>query len=291
MCRCSSNVLLLKTFSNPARDMKTDSSLDQIDATFQAQPTLVLVATYNEARNIRRLVEQLIGLQTNLDILIIDDNSPDGTGKIIDVLTKQYSRVFAIHRDKRKGLAPALCEGFRWAVVHGYGRTLNLDADFSHDPKDILRLCSASTQSHLVIGSRYIHGVRVLDWPASRLALSLIAGFYVRTLTGMCFHDPTSGFRCFRQEALCAVLKEGLLSTGFSFHIEALHRIWRAGLCVSEVPICFRNRRGGRSKLNSQIIREAIWVTMRLSLKGFHRVRSAGCDKNPLMAYRPIQSK
>jgi dolichol-phosphate mannosyltransferase len=225
---------------------------------------VAVIATFNEAANIRSLVEKLLSVASDIHLLVVDDNSPDGTGRIVDELARNSDSIHVIHRAKVEGLGPALSEAFSWALERGYEKIVNLDGDLSHNPKDIPLLLSMAEKSDLVIGSRYVDGIRVLNWPPRRLALSLGAAAFVRAITGMPIRDPTSGFRCFRREALHLALSEPPISTGYSIHIELLHRIWSAQMRVYEVPILFTDRVDGSTKMNSGIIAEALWVTLRL---------------------------
>jgi len=239
---------------------------------------LAVIATYNEADNIRGLVARIGSLEVEIDILIVDDSSPDGTGQIADRLAAQFSSIYVLHRTRTKGLGPALCQGFSWALDRGYEKILNLDGDLSHNPDDIPFLLSTAEKADLVIGSRYVNGIRVINWPPHRVALSLLAASYVCALTGMPIKDPTSGFRCFRREALRFALSKPPLSVGYSIHFELLHRIWRHQMRVTEVPIFFTDRVEGTTKMNTRIIMEALWITPRLLIQNRLR-RSAGRDR------------
>lgn len=233
---------------------------------------LLVIGTYNESANLEPLVERLLSIPTELDLLIVDDNSPDGTGDVAEEIARRRTDIHVLHRLQKNGLASALVEGFQWALNRQYAIVVNIDGDLSHDPKDIPRLISESERADLAIGSRYIQGSRVINWGWRRLVLSTGAARYVRAVTGMPFADPTSGFRCFRRKALEFALRPPILSRGYSFHIECLHKIWRAGLAVREVPIVFSNRRHGRTKLSTAIVIEALQVAWLLLIQnGFSR--------------------
>jgi dolichol-phosphate mannosyltransferase len=219
---------------------------------------LIMVATYNERENLEGLVLQIQSLEIATDILIIDDNSPDGTGHLADALAARMANIHVMHRPRKHGLAFALMAGFNWAVVKGYGKVVNIDADFSHNPVEIPSLLKSSEKSDLVIGSRYVNGVRVMNWDPKRLLLSLLAAQYVRLITGMPIQDPTSGFRCFSLRALKTLKLKSIHSKGYFFHVESLYSVWRRGLSVMEYPIVFQDRVKGVTKISQQIIVEAI---------------------------------
>jgi dolichol-phosphate mannosyltransferase len=233
---------------------------------------LILVATYNEHRNLSHLVERILALPIAADILIVDDNSPDGTGALADTLADRGC-LTVLHRRQKSGLAAALLAGFSEGMKEKYQWIVNLDGDLSHDPAAIPDLLAAATKNDLVIGSRYVKGGHVVNWPISRLCLSRLASSYVRASTGMPVHDPTSGFRCFGRRALEVALTYPILSRGYSFHIETLYRVWSNGLRVTEVPIRFTNRCRGCTKLSYRIIAEAVFVTLGLKRNGDWWVR------------------
>jgi dolichol-phosphate mannosyltransferase len=233
--------------------------------------TLVIVPTYNERENLPRLVERVLALPVTVDLLIVDDNSPDGTGKIADQLAGRHPGMHVLHRAEKDGLGRAYCAGFSWAIERHYEYILEMDGDFSHDPDDIPRFLEAARDADLVLGSRYRDGIRVINWPLSRLMLSLCAGKYVRAITGMPFSDPTGGFKCFRRHALQTIDLNEVRSNGYSFQIELTHKIWRQGLRIVEVPIIFTDRFHGTSKMSRQIVREALWMVWRLWIQ--HRFR------------------
>lgn len=230
------------------------------------EETLIIVPTYNERDNLPQIVERLMALPVPPDVLVVDDNSPDGTGQIADGLAAVNPRVHVLHRAVKDGLGRAYVAGFQWALARGYEFIFEMDADFSHNPADIPRFLEAarSEDADLVLGTRYRNGIRVINWPLNRLLLSLAAGHYVRLITGMPVSDPTGGFKCFRRRALMALDPETVRSNGYSFQIELTHRVWRRGGRISEVPIIFTDRFLGTSKMSRAIVREALWMVWKL---------------------------
>jgi len=227
--------------------------------------TLIIVPTYNERDNLPRMAERLLNLSVPVDMLVVDDNSPDGTGKIADELAAKHSRIHVLHRAEKNGLGRAYIAGFKWALEHDYEFVFEMDGDFSHNPDDIPAFLKAAQdeQADLVIGSRYAYGVRVINWPLKRLMLSRCAGVYVQIITGMPFTDPTGGYKCFRRRALQGINLDAVKSNGYSFQIEMTHRLWRNGFKVVEVPIIFTDRLHGQSKMSRYIVREAfimVWA-------------------------------
>lgn len=234
---------------------------------------LVIVPTYNERENIRALAARVLALPRPVDLLIVDDNSPDGTGRIADELAHQQASLHVLHRTQKAGLGRAYCAGFEWALERDYEFVIEMDGDLSHDPDDLPRFIDAAAGADLVLGSRYANGIRVINWPLSRLMLSLVAARYVRIVTGMPFTDPTGGFKCFRRAALASLDLGAVRSNGYSFQIELTHKIWRQGLRVTEIPITFTDRFQGTSKMSRQIVREALWMVWRLWLQNGLRRR------------------
>jgi dolichol-phosphate mannosyltransferase len=228
---------------------------------------LVIVPTYNERDNLPPLVAKLLSLNVPIDLLVVDDNSPDGTGKIADDLAAQHPQVHVLHRAEKNGLGRAYCAGFAWALARHYEYIMEMDGDFSHNPEDIAKFLEAAQDNDLVIGSRYCNGIRVINWPLTRLMLSMSAGLYVRLITGMPFSDPTGGFKCFRRHALQAIDLDGVRSNGYSFQIELTHKLWRQGMKVVEVPIIFTDRFLGTSKISRKIVYEAVFMVWRLLLQ------------------------
>lgn len=225
---------------------------------------LVIVPTYNERDNLPPLVAKLVSLPVQIDLLVVDDNSPDGTGQIADDLAARHPQVHVLHRSEKNGLGRAYCAGFAWALEKGYELIMEMDGDFSHNPDDIAKFLEAAKDADLVIGSRYCNGIRVINWPLSRLVLSMSAGLYVRLITGMPFSDPTGGFKCFRRRALESIDLDAVRSNGYSFQIELTHKLWRQGMKVVEVPIIFTDRFLGTSKISRKIVYEAVFMVWRL---------------------------
>lgn len=226
--------------------------------------TLIIVPTYNERENLRPLVLHLAQLPAPVDLLVVDDNSPDKTGELADELAKEHAFVHPLHRERKEGLGRAYCAGFAWALARHYEFIFEMDGDFSHDPNDIPAFLAAAQTADLVLGTRYLNGIRVINWPLSRLMLSLSAARYVRIVTGMPFSDPTGGFKCFRRGALASLDLDRVHSNGYSFQIEMTHKLWRQGLRVSEVPITFKDRFQGTSKMSRKIVWEALGMVWRL---------------------------
>jgi len=236
--------------------------------------TLVVVPTYNERENLPPLAQRLLALPVLVDLLVVDDNSPDGTGKIADELAARHQCINVLHRKEKDGLGRAYIAGFKWGLERGYEFLFELDGDFSHNPDDIPMFLEAAKEADLVLGSRYMNGIRIINWPLSRLMLSKSAARYVRTITGMPFTDPTGGYKCFRNKALQAINLDEVNSNGYSFQIEMTHRLWRQGLRVVEVPIIFTDRFQGHSKMSGHIIQEALLMVWRLWVQN-------GCRRVP----------
>jgi dolichol-phosphate mannosyltransferase len=234
--------------------------------------TLIIVPTYNERENLPRLARKLLSLSGEVDVLVVDDNSPDGTGTIADELAAQHPQIHVLHRTEKNGLGRAYIAGFKWALERNYEFIFEMDCDFSHDPEEVPNFLKAAQQTDLVLGSRYTGGVRVLNWPLKRLLLSRCAGIYVWLVTGMPFTDPTGGYKCFRRRALQSIQLDVVESNGYSFQIEMTHRLWREGFRIAEVPITFADRVEGSSKLSRDIVIEAFWMVWWLWVQnGFRR--------------------
>src|SRR5579862_3415954 len=214
------------------------------------EKTLVIVPTYNERDNLPLLAERLLHLPVPVDMLVVDDNSPDGTGQLADELAAKHPSIHVLHRAQKQGLGRAYCAGFSWALEKGYEFIMEMDGDFSHNPDDIPKFIEAAADADLVLGSRYVGGIRVINWPLGRLMLSMSAAKYVRIVTGMPFSDPTGGFKCFRRRALQSIDLNAVRSNGYSFQIEMTHKLWRQGMKVAEVPIIFTERLRGKSKMS-----------------------------------------
>jgi dolichol-phosphate mannosyltransferase len=227
---------------------------------------LVIVPTYNERENIEALLDQLLALPYGLEVLVVDDGSPDGTGDLVEARRARDPRVHLIRRPGKMGLGSAYVAGFRYAIERGAELTFEMDADFSHDPRAIGEFLEAAEHADLVLGSRYVKGVTVVHWPISRLILSYSANVYTRWITGLPVKDATGGFKCFRRRALLAVDLDRVRSDGYAFQIEMTYKIWRLGLRVVEIPITFVDRRAGVSKMDRRIVWEAAWLVWRLRL-------------------------
>jgi dolichol-phosphate mannosyltransferase len=232
-----------------------------------AERALVVVPTYNEAVNLPLILPQILAQGPQLDVLIVDDNSPDGTGQLADQMAAENGRVHVLHRPGKGGLGKAYLAGFRWALERDYEFVFEMDADFSHDPKFLADFLRAAESADLVIGSRYKTGVNVINWPISRLLLSLGANQYARWITGMNIMDSTGGFKCFRRRVLQAIDFDRVRSNGYAFQIEMSFRAWKKGFRLVEIPIVFTDRVEGQSKMNKRIVREAIWMVWWLRLK------------------------
>ena len=219
---------------------------------------LIIVPTYNERDNLPDVVKKLGEL--SVDMLVVDDNSPDGTGEMADEFAQKHNYINVLHRKEKSGLGRAYCAGFEWALKHDYQFIFEMDGDFSHDPSDIPRFIEAARDADLVLGTRYRGGIRVINWPLRRLMLSLGAAKYVKWITGMPFTDPTGGYKCFHRRALESVDLSTIQSSGYSFQIEMTHKIWRQGLRVAEVNIVFTERVDGTSKMSWNIALEAVWM-------------------------------
>lgn len=237
--------------------------------------TLVIVPTYNEAENVGPLSAAVLSACDAADLLFVDDDSPDGTGGRIEALRRAESRIHVLHRPAKRGLGRAYVAGFRWALEREYRWIFEMDADFSHAPADVPRLRDAAREADIALGSRYASGVRVVNWPLSRLILSKGAAIYVRWITGMPITDPTSGFKCYRRAVLESIDLDTLRSNGYSFQIETVHRAWIRGFRIREVPITFEDRRAGASKMSGAIVREALGLVWTLYFRNRFRRRPA----------------
>jgi dolichol-phosphate mannosyltransferase len=229
----------------------------------------VVIPTYNEKDNVRKLTSAVLAQHPDLHILFVDDNSPDGTGSIIDELVSEHDRVNVLHRSGKLGLGSAYREGFKVALSMGADYLMEMDADFSHDPETLPLFLSAIEENDLVIGSRYLNGVSVVNWPIRRLILSYFASVYTRWVTGLQLRDCTSGFKCFRRATIEAIDLTRITSDGYSFQIEMNYRCMEKGLRISEIPIIFIDRHAGSSKMSGTIVREAVLMVWKLRLNTF----------------------
>lgn len=240
---------------------------------------LVILPTYNEIENLPRIVPQILEVDPNLEILVVDDNSPDGTGEEADLMAAVNPRVAVIHRASKMGLGSAYIAGFKYGIEKGFDYLFEMDSDFSHDPKYLKDFLREIEEADLVIGSRYLQGVNVINWPMSRLLLSYFANVYTRMITGLPLRDATGGFKCYRREALEAVELDSVRSDGYSFQIEMSFKLWRQGFRLKEIPIVFHDRQQGKSKMSKKIVREAVWVVWRLGLEHLFTRQDSGGGK------------
>lgn len=229
--------------------------------------TLIIIPTFNEIDNIERMIETVFSLYPNISLLIIDDGSPDGTADVVKSFQEKYQKLFLIQRTGKLGLGTAYTTGFKWALDKGYDYVFEMDCDFSHDPKAVESLLGAAQENDLVIGSRYIEGIRIINWPFRRLLLSYLASIYTRFVTGIPVFDTTGGFKCFTRKALESLNLDHIISSGYIFQLELNYKIWDQGLKVKEVPIIFYERRDGQSKMGGGIIFEALFAVVRLRFK------------------------
>jgi dolichol-phosphate mannosyltransferase len=233
------------------------------------QKTVIIIPTYNERQNAEPIAQAVLEAAPDVDILFVDDNSPDGTGAIIDRMIESEPRIHVLHRKSKDGLGRAYIAGFKWALDRDYEFIFEMDADFSHNPKDIPAMQAAAQEADLILGSRYKGGIRVINWPLHRLILSRGAGIYVKLITRMPFTDPTGGFKCFRRCVLEAIALDNIVSNGYSFQIEMTHTAWRIGFRIVEVPIVFEERHSGTSKMSNKIIFEALGMVWRLVFRSW----------------------
>lgn len=230
------------------------------------EKSLIIIPTYNEIDNIEKMIKTLFEKYPQISLLIIDDGSPDGTAEIVKKLQTQNTNLNLIQRRGKLGLGTAYIAGFRWALERNFEYIFEMDCDFSHDPDAIKDLLEAAQSNDLVIGSRYIDGIRIINWPFERLLLSYGASIYTRFITGIDILDTTGGFKCFTKKALLALDLDKIISNGYSFQLEINYKIWSKGLRVKEVPIIFYERRDGQSKMNNSIIVEAVLAVFRLRI-------------------------
>ena len=240
--------------------------------------TLVIIPTYNEKENAREIITAVLGQLSTVEVLIVDDGSPDGTGDIVAELAAREPRIHLMRRAGKQGLGTAYIAGFKWALARDFAFIMEMDADFSHNPSEIPNFLKAVEQADLVLGSRYTGGVaRVVNWPLKRLLLSKGASLYVRLITGLPVMDPTGGFKCFRRQVLETIPLDSIRSNGYAFQIELSYQAWLRGFRVREIPITFSDREAGHSKMSGQIVREALWMVWRMAAQhGFRRRPVAG---------------
>lgn len=232
-----------------------------------AERVLVVIPTYNEIKNLPLIVPEVLRQDPRIEVLVVDDGSPDGTGQLADRMGEEDSRIHCLHRTAKEGLGKAYLAGFRWALEHEYDFIFEMDADFSHDPKYLSAFLTEIEEADLVIGSRYKTGVNVINWPMSRLLLSYGANLYARWITGLPLTDSTGGFKCFRRSVLATLDLDRVESNGYAFQIEMSFRAWKRGFRLREIPIVFVDRVEGQSKMNKKIVREAIWMVWWIRLR------------------------
>ncbi|HWP83086.1 MAG TPA: polyprenol monophosphomannose synthase [Bacteroidota bacterium] len=229
--------------------------------------SLVIIPTYNEAENVRKLIPRILKLGEHFEVLIVDDASPDGTADVVRTMQREEHRLHLIEREKKMGLGTAYVAGFHYALEKGFDFIFEMDADFSHDPDELPNLLWKAQECDLVIGSRYLTGVNVVNWPMRRLILSFAANYYTRVITGMPVRDTTSGFKCYRRKVLESFDLNSIRSNGYAFQIETNFLAWRKGFKVCEVPIIFVDRSHGVSKMSKHIVWEAAFMVWKLKLK------------------------
>lgn len=231
------------------------------------EKSLIIIPTYNELENIRKMIPDILGRYDHVDILVVDDNSPDGTGIFVEQLTKETDRVKIIKRPSKMGLGTAYIQGFKYALQNGYDYIFEMDADYSHDPKEIKNFFEAIKDSDLVLGSRYKTGVNVVNWPMRRLMLSYFANSYTRFVTGLPVRDATGGFKCFRRKVLESINLDEIKSNGYAFQIEMTFKAYKKGFKIVEIPIIFIDRYQGKSKMSKKIVREAVLMVWKLRIR------------------------
>jgi dolichol-phosphate mannosyltransferase len=236
--------------------------------------SLIIIPTYNEKDNVSKIIPEILAQDEGFNVLIVDDNSPDGTAALVKEMQKNNDRIHIIERPSKQGLGTAYVAGFKYALTHGYEYVFEMDADFSHDPKALPLLLAKAGECDLVIGSRYISGVNVVNWPMSRLILSYSANLYTRLITGLPVRDATAGFKCYRRIVLENLDLDSIKSNGYSFQIETNFMAWRKGFKICEVPIVFVDRRAGTSKMSKHIIYEAAWMVWKLKFKSIFSKKS-----------------
>jgi len=228
---------------------------------------LIIIPTYNELENLPKLLPEVLSKDENINVLIVDDNSPDGTAGFVERQMKVDNRIHLIKRQSKQGLGTAYIAGFKYALQNNFQIIFEMDADFSHDPKEIPRFLDEIKNSDVVLGSRYINGVNVINWPLRRLLLSSFANLYTRIITGLPVHDATGGYKCFNRKVLEAINLDRVKSNGYAFQIEMTFKAWKKGFKVKEIPIIFVDRVKGKSKMSKKIVREAVTMVWKLRIK------------------------
>ncbi|MBP1682756.1 MAG: Dolichol-phosphate mannosyltransferase [Ignavibacteriaceae bacterium] len=228
---------------------------------------LIIIPTYNELENLPKLLPEVLSKDENINVLIVDDNSPDGTAGFVENQMKNNNRIHLIKRPSKQGLGTAYIAGFKYALQNNFQIIFEMDADFSHDPKEIPRFLDEIKNSDVVLGSRYINGVNVINWPLRRLLLSSFANLYTRIITGLPVHDATGGYKCFNRKVLEAIDLDRVKSNGYAFQIEMTFKAWKKGFKVKEIPIIFVDRVKGKSKMSKKIVREAVTMVWKLRIK------------------------
>jgi len=228
---------------------------------------LIIIPTYNELENLPKLLPEVLSKDEGINVLIVDDNSPDGTAGFVESQMKVNNRIHLIKRPSKQGLGTAYIAGFKYALQNNFQIIFEMDADFSHDPKEIPRFLDEIKNSDVVLGSRYINGVNVINWPLRRLLLSSFANLYTRIITGLPVHDATGGYKCFNRKVLEAIDLDRVKSNGYAFQIEMTFKAWKKGFSVKEIPIIFVDRVKGKSKMSKKIVREAVTMVWKLRLK------------------------
>lgn len=235
---------------------------------------LIIIPTYNEKENIENIIRKVFSLETQFNILIIDDGSPDNTAQIVKNLQNEFSnKLFIEERTGKLGLGTAYIHGFKWALKNNYDFIFEMDADFSHDPDDLPRLLHACTngEGDLAIGSRYVKGVNIVNWPMSRLLMSYFASKYVKTITGMPINDSTAGFKCYSRKVLEKINLDSIEFVGYAFQIEMKFKSWKYGFKIKEVPVIFTDRQEGSSKMSGGIFYEALFGVIKMKIKSFFK--------------------
>lgn len=228
--------------------------------------TLIIIPTYNERENIKKIIPEIKKVNKKFHILVVDDASQDGTANVVKKIADKDKTIKIIERDGKYGLGTAYVEGFKYALKNKYDYIFEMDADFSHDPKYLVDFLYHIKKNDLVIGSRYLNGISVVNWPLRRLMLSKFATFYVRTITKLPLTDATSGFKCYRRKVLEAIDLDNIHSDGYAFQIEMHYKAWKKGFKIKEIPIIFVDRNAGSSKMSRSIVWEAIWIVWKLRL-------------------------